>query len=330
MPLLAEALTAEVVRTYLAHLVEGDVVRYDWPGLGGWNFVLHRALGGGGVASLRYDPQGKSYAQILMDLPVRVPRAWLHAGGLLGASAMTVRARSGRRRERLPRDERVADIMRAARTMFCEKGYADTSTAQIAAQAGVVEGTLYRYFPTKRDLLIKVVEAFYEDIFADYERQLQGVRGTWNRLRFLIWKHLSVIHGDPAMCRLIVHELRPWPQYRQSSVFRLNQRYTRRTLAVIKEGVARGEFQAKIPLQIVRDMIFGCAEHHTWAYLRGEGQFSPDEAADAITNLIYQGLGRVARRPDASVAVSVVRLEQAVQRLEGLSAPRRRQRSGAA
>jgi TetR/AcrR family transcriptional regulator, fatty acid metabolism regulator protein len=243
---------------------------------------------------------------------------------------MTVRARGGRRRERLSRDERVADIMRAARAIFCEQGYAETSTAQIAEEAGVVEGTLYRYFPTKRDLLIKVVEAFYENIFADYERQLQGVRGTWNRLRFLIWKHLSVIHGDPAMCRLIVHELRPWPQYRQSSVFRLNQRYTRRTLAVIKEGVARGEFQAKIPLQIVRDMIFGCAEHHTWAYLRGEGQFSPDEAADAITNLIYQGLARAGRRPDASVAVSVVRLEQAVQRLEGLSAPRRRQRSGAA
>jgi AcrR family transcriptional regulator len=237
---------------------------------------------------------------------------------------VTVRARSGRRRERLSRAERVTDIMRAARTMFCEHGYAETSTAQIAAQAGVVEGTLYRYFPTKRDLLIKVVEAFYENIFADYERQLQGVRGTWNRLRFLIWKHLSVMHGDPAMCRLIVHELRPGPQYRQSGVFRLNQRYTRHTLAVIKEGVARGEFQAKIPLQIVRDMIFGGAEHHTWAYLRGEGQFSPDEAADAITNLIYQGLARLAPGKDATV----VRLEQAVQRLEGLSAPRRRQRSG--
>jgi hypothetical protein len=85
MPLLARALTPEVVRMYLAHLVEGDVERYDWPGLGGWNFVLHRALGGGGVASLRYDPQGKSYAQILMDLPVRVPQTWLQAGGLLGA-----------------------------------------------------------------------------------------------------------------------------------------------------------------------------------------------------------------------------------------------------
>ncbi len=86
VPLLARALTPQVVRGFLAHLVEGEVERYDWPGLNGWNFVLHRALGGGGVASLRYDPQGKSYAQILMDLPVRVPRSWLEPEGPLGAA----------------------------------------------------------------------------------------------------------------------------------------------------------------------------------------------------------------------------------------------------
>jgi AcrR family transcriptional regulator len=233
-----------------------------------------------------------------------------------------------RRRERLPRDARVADIMRAARTIFCAKGYADSSTAEIAAQAGMVEGTLYRYFATKRDLLTKVVEAFYESIFADYEQQLQGVRGTWNRLRFLIWKHLSVIHAEPAMCRLIVYELRPSPQYRQSSVYKLNQRYTQRTLAVVTEGIASGEFHASVPLRIVRDLIFGCAEHHAWAYLRGEGQFSPDEAADAITNLVYQGLARKGVRKGATVDASVHRLEQAVQRLEGLSEPRRRPRNG--
>ena len=232
-----------------------------------------------------------------------------------------------RRRARLPRDERVAAIMRAARRSFCDKGYEAASTAEIAALAGVVEGSLYRYFPSKQDLLIKVVEAFYQDIFADYERQLEGVRGTWNRLRFLIWKHLSVLHGDPAMCRLIVHELRPSAQYRQSSVYKLNQLYTERTLAVIKEGMASGEFRSQVPLAIVRDMIFGCAEHHTWAYLRGEGQFSPDAAADAITNLICQGLAGNGAQKTATVAVR--RLEKAVRRLEGLSVPRRRTRGRA-
>jgi Acyclic terpene utilisation family protein AtuA len=86
VPLLARQLTPGAVRAYLAHLVEGEVERYDWPGLGGWNFVLRRALGGGGIASLRYDPQGKSYAQILMDMPVLVPAAWLEDAGLLGAA----------------------------------------------------------------------------------------------------------------------------------------------------------------------------------------------------------------------------------------------------
>jgi AcrR family transcriptional regulator len=147
---------------------------------------------------------------------------------------MSPSANRRRRRVRLPRDERVADIMQAARGVFCEKGYEAASTAEIAAKAGVVEGTLYRYFSSKRELLIKVVESFYEGTLADYERQLQGMRGTWNRLRFLIWKHLSVIHADPALCRLIIHEMRPWPEYSHSSVFKLNQRYTQRTLAVIK------------------------------------------------------------------------------------------------
>lgn len=86
VPLLSRQLTAMAVRAYLAHLVDGEVERYEWPGLAGWNFVLRRALGGGGIASLRYDPQGKSYAQILMDMPVRVPAAWLDDAGLLGAA----------------------------------------------------------------------------------------------------------------------------------------------------------------------------------------------------------------------------------------------------
>ena len=36
---------------------------------------MHNALGGGGTASLRYDPQGKMLAQVLMDFPLRVPAA---------------------------------------------------------------------------------------------------------------------------------------------------------------------------------------------------------------------------------------------------------------
>ena len=81
----SRSLTAEAVGDYFAHFARGRVERFDWPGLNGLNFLLLESLGGGGIASLRHDPQGKALAQILMDFPVEVPAAWLAKGGLLEA-----------------------------------------------------------------------------------------------------------------------------------------------------------------------------------------------------------------------------------------------------
>ncbi len=89
-PILHAELTAERVREALAHYVRGVVERFEWPGLMGFNFVLHQALGGGGMASLRHDPQGKALAQVLMDLPIAVPAGWCAPGGLLAGRAIAV------------------------------------------------------------------------------------------------------------------------------------------------------------------------------------------------------------------------------------------------
>jgi hypothetical protein len=76
LPLFAEQLTADAVQAWLGHLVDGPTRRYFLPGIGAYNFVIDNALGGGGVASLRNDSQGKCYAQLLLDLPIRIPADW--------------------------------------------------------------------------------------------------------------------------------------------------------------------------------------------------------------------------------------------------------------
>jgi hypothetical protein len=83
LPWLRQSLTTGAVASYFDHFVKGKVERFEWPGLNGFNFLLHEALGGGGVASLRHDPQGKALAQILMDFPVAVPADWTQPGGRL-------------------------------------------------------------------------------------------------------------------------------------------------------------------------------------------------------------------------------------------------------
>jgi hypothetical protein len=70
--------TAERIAAHFRHLVDGPVERFEAPGLHAFNFLLQRALGGGGMASLRIDPQGKAYGQMALELIVNVPCALLH------------------------------------------------------------------------------------------------------------------------------------------------------------------------------------------------------------------------------------------------------------
>ncbi len=76
LPVIRRALTCDAVANYFAHHLEGKtsepVERFDVPGIRAVNFVLHDVLGGGGIASLRNDPQGKGFAQMLLDFPVPV------------------------------------------------------------------------------------------------------------------------------------------------------------------------------------------------------------------------------------------------------------------
>lgn len=77
LPLIWAQLTNERVAHWFEHFLDSSqndsVERYFLPGIGAINFVLNNALGGGGTASLRNDPQGKGYAQLLLAFEIEIP-----------------------------------------------------------------------------------------------------------------------------------------------------------------------------------------------------------------------------------------------------------------
>jgi hypothetical protein len=76
LPLLRRELTPERIVAHLGHLVRGPAKRFEAPGLNALNFLIEDALGGGGMASRRIDPQGKAYGQMALEMSVRVPLSW--------------------------------------------------------------------------------------------------------------------------------------------------------------------------------------------------------------------------------------------------------------
>lgn len=79
LPYLWASLTEDCVKQRFAHFLAGTthdpVERFLLPGSHSINFLLHDVLGGGGVASIRNDPQGKGYAQVLLATPIEIPRS---------------------------------------------------------------------------------------------------------------------------------------------------------------------------------------------------------------------------------------------------------------
>jgi hypothetical protein len=83
LPYIYAALTEQVVAERFAHfLPEGAaqqsacyVERYLMPGSNAINFLIHDVLGGGGMASIRNDAQGKGFGQLMLDAPIRVSAA---------------------------------------------------------------------------------------------------------------------------------------------------------------------------------------------------------------------------------------------------------------
>jgi hypothetical protein len=69
--------TVDRMGEHCRYLVDGPIQRFEAPGLHAFNFLLQNALGGGGMASLRIDPQGKAYGQMALEMMVNVPEALL-------------------------------------------------------------------------------------------------------------------------------------------------------------------------------------------------------------------------------------------------------------
>ncbi|HUS24043.1 MAG TPA: TetR/AcrR family transcriptional regulator [Candidatus Binatia bacterium] len=192
----------------------------------------------------------------------------------------------------------MTGILRAARELFAGQGYDPTSVAGIAARTGVVEANVYKYFGSKRELLLKVLDDWYDEMFRDYAAALDGVRGCRARVELLVRRHLESVKRHPLLCRLMFREVRSEEDYPGSSLHAQNRRYTRLLVKVLKEGAAAGELRADLPLALLRDMIYGGIEHHAWGYImavshRGRGaSLDPAGLAAEITAVLFDGAAR--------------------------------------
>lgn len=211
----------------------------------------------------------------------------------------------------------AAIILDVARDLFGSQGYDPTSVAEIASKVGIVEGAIYRHFPSKRDLLHQVIRSFYEPLIDSVEEGASAIENPGDRLRYLIARHLHAFTEDPVVCRLVISEARPMDDYYESAIADLNRRYTALVVATYSAGVAEGVFRVDLPATLVRDVIFGSIDHIAWGALSGHRTIDLDATTESLFMLLSSGISPQDKPHDNDGQLD--RLEDAVTRLEDLA-----------
>ena len=211
--------------------------------------------------------------------------------------------------------QRIDTIVESARSIFCSRGFEKGSIEDIANDAGIAEGTIYRYFDNKRGLLDEVLRRHYSILFDDIEQTLPSIEGPRNRLRYLIRRTLVIISEDRNMCGLRTLYARELDDKRPSLSHDQNRRMAVLMANEIKVGMEEGSFRPDTIPSIACYMIGGALELTEYSYIRTGKPIDIDKVTDSIWQTISGGI-ESRGATTGSLARLIERLEHVTDRLD--------------
>jgi TetR/AcrR family fatty acid metabolism transcriptional regulator len=184
-------------------------------------------------------------------------------------------------------------IMQALKLLLESKEFGAVTTAEIAKQAGVTEALIYKYFKDKRDLLHQVLREYLERYQVQVENDLKGIKGTLNRLRKLIWSHINVYATNRVFAKILLLEVRNYPDYYKSETYELVKIYSNTVLRIIEEGVRNREIREDLEPKFIRLAIIGSIEQVCLSGVVFGREISPDDIAENLCEFIFKGIERI-------------------------------------
>ena len=190
------------------------------------------------------------------------------------------------------RERRIAvrkqQILDAAAHVFSQKGYEGATTREIAETADLAEGTLYNYFPSKRDLLIGVAQNYAEEVITDIDNaQAETFEGMLtqimaNRFRRGQERRLFMLFLHEARHNADVHE-----HYMQGALQRIITETEKRLQKLIDDGGIR-PVDPTVAARTLSATIMGFAALFE---LGGSvGHSSPEQLGAEVTDIFINGL----------------------------------------
>jgi TetR/AcrR family transcriptional regulator, fatty acid metabolism regulator protein len=188
-------------------------------------------------------------------------------------------------------------IIEAAKELFAEKGFLQTTVSDISKSIGLSEAALYEYFKGKEDLLIEIPRLWVSDLLEDLENHLFGIEGAENKLRKYLWWYLRRIELSPTDAKIVYLNIKTNRKFLESDVYSDVRKLYSYPATIISDGIKDGEIYEDISPYAARDIFASTMDHMVTRWLLKDMSYSLFDNAET-TFKIFMRLFKAANGSD--------------------------------
>jgi len=196
---------------------------------------------------------------------------------------------------------RREEILDAATRLFAERGYVDTDTQLLADELHVGKGTLYRYFPSKRELFLAAVDRGMRKLCAHIDASIEPIEDPPERIAQVVHAYLGFFAEHPELVELLIHERSQFKDRKKPTYFEHREANRERLRDLYRSYISEGQIR-DMPvdriLDVLGDLLYGTMFTN---YFSGR-QTSVEAQARDILDVVFHGIlsdaGRSRRPPE--------------------------------
>ena len=186
-------------------------------------------------------------------------------------------------------DKREA-ILRAATSVFAEKGFFNAKVADIAKAAGVADGTVYLYFKNKDDVLHSIFDRAMDEFIAEGRRELATLDKPEDKLRRIAELHLERLGADRDMAIVFQVELRGSIKFMQEFSAAGFSEYLDIIRGTIEEGQKKGVLRSDLKPIVCAKMFYGALDEMVTNWILSSKRYPLAPMADEVLKVFFGGL----------------------------------------
>ncbi len=181
-------------------------------------------------------------------------------------------------------------ILDAAIAVIAEKGFFTARVSDIAKRADVADGTVYLYFKSKEEILMKAINAAFDTFMRNARIELAKIASPEQQLRRLAYLHLEAMGSNRNAAIVFQMELRQSTRFLEE----FSHDHMVEYLALVREAIRRGQqegtFRPDLSDKVAANCFFGSLDEMVTSWVLSGEDYPLAHAAEHVCNVILKGL----------------------------------------